>query len=188
MRFCKKKRNKDLGLDEILTWEGTDQEVWEMEIGNGRYFRINSYPVEWRERSSYVHVVADITKERLEEKCLPDMAYFDSGTGIRNRLFFEEYMEKILQEKQAVTLCYLDIDSLKYVNDHYGHLKDLACRKLEAARTKFIGENKKEYPVSFSYGVYEIDENSEGLTLDDTIREADARMYEYKRENKEKRI
>ena len=33
----------------------------------------------------------------------------------------EEYMEKILNEQRDATLCYLDLDGLKYVNDTFGH-------------------------------------------------------------------
>ncbi len=225
--FCRNCKCESYNRDMIMQWEGDAQEVWELEAANGRYLRINSYPVEWHGRSSYVHVVADITEERRREKRLSDKAYFDSGTGIRNRLFFEEQMNQILREKKAVTLCYLDIDGLKYVNDRYGHLegdyyikefvslilknfrsedvlariggdefvlilngqlKKLACQKLEDARADFVKENRKEYPVSFSYGIYEIDEDSDGLTLEDIIRQADARMYDYKRENKEERV
>ena len=32
-------------------------------------------------------------------------------------------MEIILRDKQQATLCYLDLDGLKYVNDKYGHLE-----------------------------------------------------------------
>ena len=52
---------------------------------------------------------------------LTSKAYHDAGTGIKNRLFFEEYMEMILKENQKATLCYLDLDGLKYVNDKFGH-------------------------------------------------------------------
>ena len=171
--------------------------------------------------------MADITDERHREKRLSDKAYFDSGTGIRNRLFFEEQMERILKEKKPATICYLDVDGLKYVNDRYGHLEgdhyirefvsliqknfrsddvftriggdefclvlaglheNLARRKLEEARAEFAENNRNVYPVSFSYGIYQIDGNSDDLTMEDIIRQADARMYDYKRENKEERV
>jgi len=52
---------------------------------------------------------------------LHEQAYYDVLTSIYNRRFFDEYMQKIDQEKRDYTLCYLDLDHLKYVNDHFGH-------------------------------------------------------------------
>ena len=84
---------------------------------------INSFPVECNDKSSYVHIVVDISDEKRTAHMLTSKAYHDPGTGIKNRLFFEEYMEKILAEKREATLCYLDLDGLKYVNDTFGHLE-----------------------------------------------------------------
>lgn len=53
---------------------------------------------------------------------LAEKAYHDPLTGIANRLFFSEFMEKLLTEKASFTFCYMDLDHLKLVNDHYGHL------------------------------------------------------------------
>ena len=223
---CRKFECRDYGRARILEWTGDAQEVWEFEAENGRYLRINSYPIEWHERNSFVHVVADITEALRKEQRLSDKAYMDPLTGVRSRVFFEEAMERILREKQTVTLCYLDIDGLKYVNDHYGHLegdnyirefvaaiqksfrsddvlartggdefclllsgklKELAHDKLEAVRAEFMERNQNEYPVSFSYGIYEIDETTHDLTLKDILRQVDVRMYRYKRKYKEKR-
>lgn len=50
-----------------------------------------------------------------------DAAYYDPGTRVRNRLYFEEYMREVLGQQQDITLCYMDLDGLKYVNDHFGH-------------------------------------------------------------------
>ncbi len=121
--FCDSCETKELGREVILQWEGKVLEIWELKTKNGKYMRINSYPVEWQGRNSYVHVVNDITQERQEEERLSNKIYFDPGTSVRNRLFFEEYMEQILAEKKKATLCYMDVDNLKYVNDHYGHLE-----------------------------------------------------------------
>ena len=73
--------------------------------------------------ASYVHIIVDITDEKQAAHNLASKAYHDPGTGIKNRLFFEEYMEMVLREEQNTTLCYLDLDGLKYVNDTYGHLE-----------------------------------------------------------------
>lgn len=109
---------------ELLNWSGTEQyNVWEVDDAKETHYRITSFPVEWRERSSYVHIAVDITEEKQAARSLTSKAYRDPGTGIRNRLFFEEYMDSVLREKKNAILCYLDLDGLKYVNDKFGHLE-----------------------------------------------------------------
>lgn len=113
---------------ELLDWEdengrSRDQyHVWEIDEGNVCY-RITSFPVEWKERDCHVHIVVDVTDEKQTARTLTSKAYHDLGTGIKNRLFFKEYMESVLTEKKEATLCYLDLDGLKYVNDTFGHLE-----------------------------------------------------------------
>lgn len=107
---------------QILSWNGKEQyEVWEMEDENGMHYRITSFPIEWQEHSSSAHIIVDITDEKQAARNLASKAYHDPGTGIKNRLFFKEYMETVLNEKREATLCYLDLDGLKYVNDTFGH-------------------------------------------------------------------
>ena len=109
---------------EILKWNNDEQyKVWEMTGEADTFYRITSFPIEWREHDSYVHIIVDITDEKRAAHTLTSKAYHDPGTGIKNRLFFEEYMEMVLREEQDTTLCYLDLDGLKYVNDKYGHLE-----------------------------------------------------------------
>ena len=48
---------------------------------------------------------------------------YDMDFESRNDVTVEEYMEMILREEQDTTLCYLDLDGLKYVNDTFGHLE-----------------------------------------------------------------
>ena len=45
----------------------------------------------------------------------------DPLTGIKNRSFFEEYMEIVLCEELEATLCYLKLDGLEDVNETLGH-------------------------------------------------------------------
>jgi diguanylate cyclase (GGDEF)-like protein len=135
-------------------------------------------------------------------------------------------MEGVMRDKKLITLGYLDLDGLKYVNDHYGHSEgdsyimsfaklikqnfrrddvfariggdefcivlegdryDLTVEKLEKIREVLIAKNEKPYPVSFSYGVHILDGGKENTNVEEVIDEADAQMYEYKRENKRER-
>lgn len=108
---------------ELIRWDGGEQyTVWELPGEADTFYRITSFPIKWKEHDSYVHIIVDITDEKRTAHTLTSKAYHDAGTGIKNRLFFEEYMEKALREEQDITLCYLDLDGLKYVNDTFGHL------------------------------------------------------------------
>lgn len=109
---------------QLISWSGPEQyNVWEIDDAKETHYRITSFPVDWKEHSSYVHIAVDITEEKQAAKNLTSKAYHDPGTGIKNRLFFEEYMDHVLQEKREAILCYLDLDGLKYVNDKFGHLE-----------------------------------------------------------------
>ena len=59
--------------------------------------------------------------ENQSRRKLANKAYYDTLTHIRNRVFFEEYMDSLLEQEASFTLCYMDLDCLKNVNDHYGH-------------------------------------------------------------------
>lgn len=56
-----------------------------------------------------------------EQEKLTSKAYQDALTGIPNRLYFEEKMVQIMEECRHFTICYMDLDNLKVVNDRFGH-------------------------------------------------------------------
>jgi diguanylate cyclase (GGDEF)-like protein len=215
-----------LGKAAILSWTQGDPEIWEVHTKKDTYLHVTTHPVEWQGRSSYVHVVTDVTAMEKERRYLSSRAYYDPVTGIYNRTYFEEYMQSLLQKKQVVTLGYMDLDDLKFVNDHYGHVEgdhyiatfaalvrehfrsndvfarvggdefcivlegrhqDLTRRKLEHIRTLLMTQNDQEYLASFSYGIFEIDGATSSASLSDILEQADARMYQYKKETKKAR-
>ncbi len=79
--------------------------------------------MEWQGQKAYAHIIQDITEKKQREQKLTAEAYHDSLTGIGNRYFLIEQMEKLLNSKRQLTFCYCDLDHLKYVNDTYGHLE-----------------------------------------------------------------
>jgi diguanylate cyclase (GGDEF)-like protein len=109
------------GLEEVFQWSGNENQVWHLHLASEEYYQVKSYPVEWKGRSAYVHVVADVSREAWERKILSNKAYRDPVTGLYNRVYFEEYMSRILADGRPVTLGYLDMDGLKEINDYLGH-------------------------------------------------------------------
>ncbi len=212
--------------NQIVNWQDGEQDkVWEMGNEEQGFFRVTTFKIEWRGYNAYAHIVMDITEEKQAASRLTSKAYFDPGTGIRNRLFFEEYLGKLLEEKSDIMLCYMDLDGLKNVNDEYGHNegdyyirtfvtaiqksfrsedvftriggdefclilseghKDSTERRFAEVLEQFMRENTKEYPVSFSYGVVEIEGSSNQLSLEEIMKLADTEMYECKRNNRKR--
>lgn len=106
----------------LLKWNSGDTErVWEERDSLGHYYRIATMEVEWQGRWGYAHIITDITKEKQEVQLITSKAYSDSLTGIWNRRFFEETMYQLLADRSWFTLCYMDLDNLKFVNDQIGH-------------------------------------------------------------------
>lgn len=224
--FCEICEERLAFRNALLNWQdGKKDRMWEMGNEEQGFYRVTTFDVEWRGHRSYAHIVLDITEDKQTAQKLTSKAYFDPGTGIRNRLFFEEHMEQILSRKEDITLCYIDLDGLKYVNDTFGHPEgdcyirsfveiiknsfreedvfariggDEFCMILTESRKsaaevrfagllkRFVAENRRQYPVSFSYGIIEIDGQSNQLALEEIIKLADSEMYECKRRNREK--
>lgn len=222
--LCANLKNLHSNLNH-LTWQAK-------QVAAGDYSQEVSYLGEFSDAFNQMIRQLDereklLTAEKeLTEKRLTSKAYYDSATGIRNRLYFMEYLEKIIFEEQDATLCYIDLDGLKFVNDHFGHAEgdayimsfvkeiqqafhennifariggdefcvivsgcvgETVSQKLKASRTHFMESNKKDYPVSFSYGVYEILGEDNCLTLEEIIDTADRKMYAFKKKYKESR-
>lgn len=128
--YCQNCQNRLSFKNDLLNWKTSEEySVREIVSGGGdddenaSYYRITSFPIDWKEHNSVVHIIIDITDEKRTAHNLTSKAYHDPGTGIRNRLFFKEYMDSILNERREATLCYLDLDGLKYVNDKFGHVE-----------------------------------------------------------------
>ncbi|MDR2196800.1 MAG: GGDEF domain-containing protein [Coriobacteriales bacterium] len=59
-------------------------------------------------------LMADVDK-------LTAISYRDPATGIYNRRFGMETLEKWRDEGQGFIICFIDLDNLKYVNDEFSH-------------------------------------------------------------------
>lgn len=69
-----------------------------------------------------IGTIVDITERKQAEEKLRYMSTHDPLTGLYNRAYFQEELERLEQGRQfPVSIVVADIDRLKYVNDNLGH-------------------------------------------------------------------
>jgi diguanylate cyclase (GGDEF)-like protein len=86
-----------------------------------RYLAVNSYYIEWNEINAVALVINDISAEKRQRKELEDHAYRDSLTHVYNRFYGMLILSDWVDAKRRFALVFVDLDSLKYVNDAHGH-------------------------------------------------------------------
>ncbi len=66
--------------------------------------------------------LTDITERKQMEEHLREASFHDALTGLYNRAFFEEEVQRLERDqRQAVSVIIADVDGLKLVNDQRGH-------------------------------------------------------------------
>jgi diguanylate cyclase (GGDEF)-like protein/PAS domain S-box-containing protein len=93
----------------------------------------------------HVLVISDITEQRQQRDRLERQAHFDELTRLPNRARLMEMLSEAMTASDAdgylLTVCYLDLDRFKPVNDRFGHaagdrlLVELAGRLRSALRS-----------------------------------------------------
>ena len=96
----------------------------------------------------HVLVISDITEQRQQRERLERQAHFDELTRLPNRARLMEILAEAMTAADAdghlLTVCYLDLDRFKPVNDRFGHaagdrlLVELAGRLRSALRSNDI--------------------------------------------------
>lgn len=121
-QFIKKANEDEPQIFEWMAKNKAGRLFW-VELTLKRVF-INGY-------ARLLSVVRDISERKKVEKELQRLSFLDGLTGIANRRYFHEYLEKEL--KQAVrnatplSLIMSDLDYFKAYNDTYGHLAGDKC-------------------------------------------------------------
>lgn len=185
-------------------------------------------------QEEYLHRIQGDLKNEIEERIKAEekLKYFaavDALTGCYNRgmglTFLDNEIKNIKRNQSFFSICYIDVNKLKHVNDNFGHFEgdellvtvckfikkfircnDILCRlggdeflvifsnvkgdDAEKVIRRIVYnidiENKKKlkpYDVSFSYGIFEVNYDN-NLSIDEIIKNADAKMYENKQKYK----
>jgi diguanylate cyclase (GGDEF)-like protein/PAS domain S-box-containing protein len=69
----------------------------------------------------FAKITRDITEKKRIEDEISHLAHHDVLTGLLNRAFFRESVEKALDRSKRCVLLYLDLDRFKPINDTLGH-------------------------------------------------------------------
>ncbi|MCD6319741.1 MAG: GGDEF domain-containing protein, partial [Candidatus Desulfofervidaceae bacterium] len=101
----------------------------------------------------YLEEIAPILEAKRSLILAKQQALRDPLTGLYNRRFMEEYINKweplLKRQEGKCTLLMLDLDHFKHVNDKYGHQTgDLVLKKM----AKLFMENLRASDVIFRYG------------------------------------
>lgn len=114
---------------------------------DGHYIWMEDYPNPiYDDNGKYIGVEGvcrDISEKVELEKKLRFLTYYDSLTGVRNRMFFDEEIKKIDSEVDIpVGMISCDIDNLKDTNDNYGHnAGDTLIKKVATLLLKSITDD-----------------------------------------------
>ena len=73
-------------------------------------------------KNTVVGIIRDITNRKQMEQKLEWLGYQDQLTGLYNRRFFENELERLdVEENLPLTIVMADVNGLKLVNDSFGH-------------------------------------------------------------------
>jgi len=125
---------QDLAFYDNLWKSVRETGSWQGEIRDHRkngdlypkWLSINSLADENGKINRYVGLFSDITTIKQSEEQLYFMAHYDSLTGVANRRYFREVLDRSIAysrrygEKTAVM--FIDLDAFKNINDSIGHL------------------------------------------------------------------
>ncbi|WP_342599090.1 sensor domain-containing diguanylate cyclase [Psychrobacillus sp. FSL H8-0483] len=117
---------------------------WSDDKGQYKWFEEYATPIYKNgEMVAIEGILRDITEKVKLQQELKYQISHDALTGIYNRNYFEENMEKYnkhLDTSIAIILC--DLDELKYMNDNYGHKKgDVYIQEYAKLLKQYFSDN-----------------------------------------------
>ncbi|MFW6025443.1 MAG: diguanylate cyclase domain-containing protein [Candidatus Woesearchaeota archaeon] len=86
---------------------------------------IHAFPISLKEGQIGIYsIYNDISERKREEEKIKYLSFHDQLTGLYNRRYFENEMERLSNSRvEPISIIIADIDDLKIVNDKMGHKK-----------------------------------------------------------------
>jgi len=101
----------------------------------------------------YLEAAKPVIESQILMEKLKDTSLRDGMTGLYNRRFLEEFIEKVMSQAERnndhYSILMLDVDFFKMVNDTYGH--DVGDRVI-VQLSKILKENIREADLAIRYG------------------------------------
>lgn len=99
---------------------------WELEVrsvdASPRYVSVDADVVTSGAQPRLLLAMHDRTREQLERVQLTRLAYFDTVTGLPNRVEFRNRLTRVLHAaRDPVAVLLIDLDNFKAINDTHGH-------------------------------------------------------------------
>ncbi len=109
-----------------------------VEVRDGRTLALTFHPME---NGGSVVLVEDITERKNAEAKISHLARYDALTGLPNRTFFREQLDRtlaLIRRSGHCALMFVDLDQFKQVNDTLGHRAGDAVLSAVADRLRAI--------------------------------------------------
>jgi diguanylate cyclase (GGDEF)-like protein/PAS domain S-box-containing protein len=119
---------------------------------NNQYFLQTLSPIkdQYGMPEAVTVISKDITEHKKTEEQVRFLAYFDSLTGLPNRFFFKELLDKALshaeRHKLILATLFLDVDNFKRINDTLGH--DIGDELLQAVTARLLKSVRNSDSIS----------------------------------------
>ena len=108
----------------IETGIGTSYVIEENEDGKQEFLQIIKEPLKYPDGRvrGIIAIINNVTEQELLKRELKNRAITDELTGIYNRSYFDEFVERISESTYPLSIITADCDRLKEINDIYGHM------------------------------------------------------------------
>ena len=125
-----KERGGYLTKEEIMhMWHQMDvekrttvEDVLQRKDGTIFYVEVSIGAISYNNQNVIMALAKDITDRKRAEEKIRYMSFHDSLTGLYNRYYLEEEMQRLDTERQLpISIIMVDLNGLKLVNDVYGH-------------------------------------------------------------------